>query len=448
MKIAPARQPLGQAFGSLRSSTFRWWFASQVLSASGSMTQGVAQAWLVLKLTGSGLDLGLLGACYMVPVLVGGPWAGTLVDRVDRRRLLIATQSLFLAAAGVVTALTWTGAVRVWMLFVVAAVTGAVSAPDGAARQVYVLDLVGGRELAGAVSLNEVVLNVSRVVGPAVGGVFLATLGIPVCYLANGISYLPPLLVLLIVHRRLAAGRRDVAPAGRPAGAGATSGGGGGRRGGVRSGLRYVWRSPLLRTSVLMAAAAGMLFNLGVALPLLATRVFHLGGGGYGLMMAAFGVGGIGGALLAAVVRGRPDGREVRLLAILTGLAILGTALAPGIGPAVAGMVVTGCLSIWFIARANTLVQLRADPAMRGRVMGIWTMALPGAMVLTGPATGMVAGTLGARAGFGMAGVALLLATGAGWQALAEGAPSAIRMHRRGRARRAPALPAPEACDS
>ena len=269
------------------------------------MTQGVAQAWLVLKLTGSGLDLGLLGACYMLPVLAGGPWAGTLVDRFDRRRLLIATQSLFIVAAALMTALTSTGAVRVWMLFVVAFVTGAVSAPDGAARQVYVLDLVGGSRLAGAISLNEVVLNVSRVVGPAVGGVFLATLGIPVCYLANGVSYIPPLLVLLIVHRQAAMLRRDRTGASRSLPAAPTQLTRRTARGGVRAGLAYVWRTPLLRTAILMAAASGMLFNLGVALPLLATRVFALGGGGYGLMMAAFGLGGVVGALLAAVVRER-----------------------------------------------------------------------------------------------------------------------------------------------
>jgi MFS family permease len=157
-------------------------------------------------------------------------------------------------------------------------------------------------------------------------------------------------------------------------------------------------------------------------------------------MMAAFGLGGILGALLAAVVRGRPDGREVRLLATLTGLAILGSALAPGVGLALAGLVVTGCLSIWFIARANTLVQLHSDPAMRGRVMGIWTMALPGAMLVTGPATGLVAQTLGARVGFGLAGAALLMATGIGWRALAERAPSPAPA-----TRRSPARPAHEA---
>lgn len=432
MITPPAPPPLGRAFGSLQAPAFRWWFASQVLSASGSMTQGVAQAWLVLKLTGSGLDLGLLGSCTMLPVLVGGPWAGALADRIDRRRLLIATQSIFIVLAGLLAALTWSGAVRVWMLFVIAFVTGAVSAPDAAARQVYVLDLVGGRELASAISLNEVVLNVSRVVGPAMGGIFLATLGIPVCYAANAISYLPPLLVLLVLHRKgkLPAasqagkiGVPDVTP--EPASVSSAAAGRSRRpRGQVRAGLRYVWRTPVLRYTVLMAAASGMLFNLGVALPLLATRVFHLGGGGYGLMMAVFGLGGVAGAFLAASARGQPGGREVRLLGALTGVAVLATAAAPDAGLVFAGLVVTGCLSIWFIARANTLAQLRADPAMRGRVMGIWTMALPGTSLVTGPTIGLVGETAGARAGFGLAGIALLVTAGVGWRALADDGPS------------------------
>ena len=398
--------PLGPAFGSLRTPAFRWWFASQVLSASGTMTQAVAQSWLLLKLTGSGLDLGILGSCYMLPILVGGPWAGALVDRVDRRRLLIATQSLFIVAASALAVLTWTGTIQVWMLFVMALLTGAVSAPDGAARQVYVLDLVGGRRLVSAVSLNEVVINVSRVVGPAIGGLLLATLGIPVCYVANALSYVPPLMVLLLhpAHRALVGARRRVAA----------------RRGAIRDGLRYVWNTPVLRATVLMAAASGMLFNLGVALPLLATRVFHLDAGGYGLMMAAFGLGGVAGALLAASGQARPEGRAVRVLCVLTGLSILATAVAPDVAMAFAGLLVTGCLSIWFIARANTLAQLRADPSMRGRVMGIWSMALPGAQPLTSPGVGYAAEAAGARAGFGLAGVALLLTAAAGWRALGE----------------------------
>jgi len=397
---------LAPALGSLRAPAFRWWFLSQVLSASGTMTQGVAQSWLVLRLTGSGLDLGILGSCYMLPVLLGGPWAGALVDRVDRRRLLAVTQVLFILLAGALALLTFTGAIRVWMLFVLAFATGAVSAPDGAARQVYVLDLVGGERLASAVSLNEVVLNVSRVLGPATGGIFLATLGVPFCFVANAVSYLPPLAVLIAQRRRVSQGAAVRRAPGGP--------------GAVRAGLRYAWHTPALRYCLLMAAASGMLFNLGVGLPLLATRTYHLGGGGYGLMMATFGVGGVAGALLAASGRGMPSGRSVRLLALLTGVSILATAAAPLAGLAFTGLGITGALSIWFIARANTLAQLRAAPSMRGRVMGIWVMALPGAQPITSPVVGFTAEAAGPRAGFGLAGVALLAVAAAGWRSLAD----------------------------
>lgn len=406
MIIRHVRSRLAPALGSPRAPAFRWWFLSQVLSASGTMTQGVAQSWLVLRLTGSGLDLGILGSCYMLPVLLGGPWAGALVDRVDRRRLLAVTQVLFILLAGALAVLTFTGAIRVWMLFVLAFATGAVSAPDGAARQVYVLDLVGGERLASAVSLNEVVLNVSRVLGPATGGIFLATLGVPFCFVANAVSYLPPLAVLIAQRRRVSQGAAVRRAPGGP--------------GAVRAGLRYAWHTPALRYCLLMAAASGMLFNLGVGLPLLATRTYHLGGGGYGLMMATFGVGGVAGALLAASGRGMPSGRSVRLLALLTGVSILATAAAPLAGLAFTGLGITGALSIWFIARANTLAQLRASPSMRGRVMGIWVMALPGAQPITSPVVGFTAEAAGPRAGFGLAGVALLVVAAAGWRALAD----------------------------
>jgi len=401
------RSRLSPALGSLRTPSFRWWFLSQVFSASGTMTQGVAQSWLVLRLTGSGLELGILGSCYMLPVLFGGPWAGALVDRVDRRRLLAVTQLLFILLAAALAALTFTGTVRVWMLFALAFATGAVSAPDGAARQVYVLDLVGRERLASAVSLNEVVINVSRVLGPATGGIFLATLGVPFCFVANAVSYLPPLAVLLAQRRR---GSRSAAPI-RPGPPG---------RGAVRAGLRYAWSTPALRYCLLMAAASGMLFNLGVGLPLLATRTFALGGGGYGLMMATFGAGGVAGALLAASGRGMPSGGSVRRLALLTGVAILATAVAPAAGLAFAALGVTGALSIWFIARANTLAQLRAVPSMRGRVMGVWVMALPGAQPITSPVVGFTAEAAGPRAGFGLAGAVLLVVVAAGWRSLAD----------------------------
>jgi len=164
---ALSRRPsFRQTFGSLTVRPFRHWFASQLVSASGTMTQSVALSWLVLKITGSGVDLGLLTTCTFLPMLVSGPWSGNLVDRSNRRRLLIVTQSLFIALSTLLAIMIALGAVRVWMLFLIALASGIVGAPDAAARQVYAVDLVGTDHLSSAISLNEVVINVSRVLGP------------------------------------------------------------------------------------------------------------------------------------------------------------------------------------------------------------------------------------------------------------------------------------------
>ena len=396
---------LSHAIGALRIPAYRWWFVSQILSASGAMTQAVAQSWLVLQLTGRAVDLGLLAALAWGPVLLLGAWAGAWVDRLDRRRLLLVTQTLFVLLGLVQAGLTATGVVRVWMVLAVAAATGIVSAFDGPARQVYVLELVGTGRVASAVSLYEVGLNASRVLGPAVGGAMLATVGTTACFLVNAACYLPPLAVIAGF-----APRPGAAPPPHERRAGA-----------VREGLRYVWRVPPIRACVLIAAAGGVLFNLGVAVPLLATRVFHLGGGGYGALMAAFGVGAIPGALLAAAGSAWPTGRRVRALTVGAGAAVVLTALAPDAATGFAGIALSGFLSIWLIALANTLVQLRADPALRGRVMGAWTMALPGTIPFTALLNAATAQVLGARAGFALAGVVLLLTAAATWRALDEG---------------------------
>jgi MFS family permease len=368
------------------------------------MTQGVAISWLLLRLTGNGVDLGLLTACTFLPSLLLGPYAGALVDRMDRRKLLIITQALLLLLAAATTAIIGAGVVRPWMLFVISALTGTVAAPDATARQVYVIDLVGTERVASAVSLYEVIINVSRVAGPALGGLLLATVGATACCGVNAASYGAPLLVL-ILHKPAFHGERTV-------------------RGGqvcadLRAGLRYVRRHRPVLVCLFLAAASGMLFSLGVSLPVFATRVFHLGGGGYGLMMAVFGVGALPGALLASAGPSHPTGRRVGGLALATAAAVLGTALAPAAWVAFAGLAVVGCVSIWFIAAANTFVQLAADPGMRGRMMGLWTMALPGCNPVTGPCAGWVTQYVGAREGFGLSGLTLAVVASVGWRALA-----------------------------
>jgi MFS family permease len=396
---------LGEAGLALRVPSYRAWFLSQVVSTSGVFTQAVGVAWLVLELGGNAIDLALVSAATFAPVFFGGVWAGSLADRVDRRRLLLTTQSLFLLVALCLFVVSATGAAQLWILFALSFAAGCVLAIDGPARQVYPLDLVGTERAASAVGLYEVVQNASRVFGPALGGLLIAVLGVSACFAAGAVSFLFPIAALLLYQ-----------PASRP-----VPDPSGSERGRVRVGLHYVRRSPAIRATMLMAIASGMVFNAGVTLPLLATRVFHLGPSGFGAMFAIFGVGAVGGALLAAGGGSWPTGRRVRLLALLTGVDIVLTGFAPDAALAFAGLALAGLLSIWFVALANTLVQVRTAPALRGRVMGIWTMALPGMNPVTGLLAGATALALGPRAGFALGGVVLALTAVLGWDALSDG---------------------------
>jgi MFS family permease len=250
----------------------------------------------------------------------------------------------------------------------------------------------------------EVIVNAARVVGPAVGGVLIATVGVTACFAANAASFVPTLLVLL----RLQPTRR-LEPPGRLRALTA-----------VREGLGYVRRRPAIAALLAMAVASTFLFNPGVALPLLATQVFGLGSIGYGALVAAFGLGAIPGALAAARTVGEPNGRRIRLLCLLTGGIVIATALAPSAWLAYAGMAVCGFVSIWFIALANTLVQLRSEARVRGRVMGLWTMALPGMSPVTALVAGGITQGIGARVGWAVGGASLAGAAVAGWRALGE----------------------------
>lgn len=209
-------------------------------------------SWFLLRLTGNSVDLGLMATFTFLPVLLLSPHAGSLVDRVSRRKLLIVTQLAFCLLAGAAAAVIAAGVARPWMIFLITLLNGIVFAPDSTARQVYVVDLVGTERLASAVGLYEIILNTSRVAGPALGGVLLATAGVAACCAANAASYLIPLLVLL---RQKPARTASVTPG--------TAGGQGRPSASLRSGIRYAWRHGPIRVCVGLAAASGLLFNIG-----------------------------------------------------------------------------------------------------------------------------------------------------------------------------------------
>jgi MFS family permease len=388
------------AFSPLRSRQYRRWFLSQILASSGTSTQAAGQGWLIIQLHGDGLALAAATGALFLPSLLFSPHFGALADRHDRRTILIITQCAMAALAGTTAALTATGIVTTGLLVVMAFAMGIAFAMDAPARQVYVMGLVGGENVASAISLNEVVLNASRAIGPAFGGVVISLTSVWCCFLFNAVSFLPTLAVLVLQRPAVPAPPRRA------------------DRARVREGLRYALSSPLIRACLLMAVTSGSVISVGVFVPLLATRVLHVGGAEYGVMLGAFGFGAVPGAMCAAASGPRPTGPEVRRLALTMGLVVVACASAPDFPLVLAGLAAVGATSIWFIARANALVLLSAEPHMRGRVVGVWSIALPGMNPVTGLIFGASADAWGPRIAYTGVGVVAALVAVAGWHAL------------------------------
>ena len=379
MAVLPA--VAGRTFRSLRVYNYRLFFAAQIVSMSGTWMQSVAQAWLVLEITGSSLDLGITVGLLFGPVLVIGPWAGALADRVDKRRLLLYTQSAAAVLALILGVLTATDVVTVWMIWLLAALTGTATALDMPSRQSFVYEMVGPDDLANAIGLNAVIINSSRIIGPAIGGVLIAGVGVAPCFFFNAASFVAVIVALLLMR---SGELHPSAPVPRQPGL-------------VRAGLRYVWRTPALRVPlVMMAVVSTLAYNFSVVLPLLAKYAYGRGGGAYGALSAAMGVGALAGALLMAS-RAKPSRRLLVGSTFIFGVATLALAVAPDYLYALVIMVPLGGAGVLFISTTNSLLQLNALSHMRGRVMALWSVVFLGSTPIGGPLTGALARGFGVR---------------------------------------------------
>jgi predicted MFS family arabinose efflux permease len=392
-------------FRSLRRRNYRLYFAGQIVSVSGTWMQSLAQAWLVLELTGSGVSLGVTAALQFLPMLVAGSWGGLVADRFDKRRLLLGTQvaaATLALALGLITAF---GAAALWNVYLLAFLLGCVTVVDNPARQTFVLEMVGPDDLPNAVGLNSVVMNASRAVGPALGGVLIGTLGVTVCFFVNAASYAAVVAALLAMDTGQLRRRPGVAR----------------EPGQLRAGYRYVWAHRALRAQLLMMALIGTLaFNFHVVLPLLATRTFGLGAGGYGGLTSALGVGAVVGGLAAASRRTQSARRLVGLAAMF-GVALVLAAVAPTLPLAVVALVVTGAAAFAYVATANTALQLTAAADMRGRVMALYAIAFLGSTPIGSPIVGWVAERFGPRAALLLGAAAVLGAAALGAYGLLAG---------------------------
>jgi MFS family permease len=381
------------AFRALHSKPFRLYFAGQVASASGTFVQQTALGWLVLRLTGSAADLGLVLAAGGVPALLFGPWGGTVADRVNLRRLIIGTQSAYGALAGLLWALAATGKASVSAIIAISVAGGVVQIVDSPARQAFVGSLVTPQDLSSAVSLNGVVMNSARVVGPALAGVLIVTIGTTPCFAVNALSYLAVIAALVVLRPLLTTGRRR-AP------------------GGVRAGLRYAASRQQLWLPLVMMALVGLLaFNFPVILPVLASRTFHGGGGVYGLLTTVLSVGSVAGSLGVGLIR-HPRRRYLMTAALAFGIFLAATAGAPDIAIACLTLLATGAAAFSFVTLCSTTLQLHSSADYRGRIMALWVYVYLGTSPVGSIITGAIISAAGARVAL-LAGAAACLAAAA-----------------------------------
>jgi MFS family permease len=392
--VTPVRVTFHRTFHSLgHSANFRRFFIGQAVSVTGTWMQMVAAAWLVLQLTGSGVALGIDTALAFGPILLLGPLGGSLADRYDKRRILIATQITFGALALGLWGIVATGVVQLWMVYALSFLQGVTTSIDMPARQSFFAEMVGDRDLPNAVSLNSAVMTGTRIVGPALAGALIAGVGLPWCFFLNACSYLAVIVALVSMHTD------ELRPQRAPREAGA-----------IREGLRYAWRTGDLRRPLLLMTVLFLFsFNYSVLMPLFAKRTFGGDAGTLALLFSVAGVGSLAGALVMAS-RPRPGERRLALAAVGVGVVTTLVAFAPSLDVAVVSMLPLGVASIVFFVTANSTLQLTSRPDMRGRVMALYGIVFLGTTPFGAPMAGWVGEHLGPRVAFAGGGVIALAA--------------------------------------
>jgi MFS family permease len=403
---------LRRSFSALQIPNYRRYFAGQIVSLSGNWMQTVAEMWLILELTDSGIAVGATAALQFLPMLLLGVWGGVLADRWPKRRLLIATQATMAVPALGLWALTASGAVEPWMVFALVLARGMVTAVDHPTRQAFVIEMVGSDRIVNAVGLNSVLIHSARIFGPAGAGLLIATVGIAPCFLLNAATFAAMIVALRAMDPRLLAQpakpERD--------------------QGGVGAAVRYLRGEPRLLIPLAMMALVGTLaFNFQVLLPLLGRFAFEGGALAYTALAIAMALGSILGAL-ATGARGRVSERQLVASCAAFGTCALLAAAAPSLALAMAALVPLGAVSVSFAAGVNSTLQLGASAAMRGRVMAIYSVVFIGSTPIGGPIVGGLAELAGPRAGLVLAAVAALAAATGGWHAFSRsrGRPASL----------------------
>ncbi|WP_322800413.1 MFS transporter [Thermoflexus sp.] len=399
-------------FRALRHWNYRLYFIGQLISLSGTWMQTIAQNWLVYRLSGSPVSLGVMNGLSVLPLLPLALFGGSLADRFPRRWLIVITQSLMMGQAFLLAWLTWSGWIQVWHVWVMAMLLAAFQMLDVPARQAFVVEMVGEEDLGNAIALNSSLFNFARIIGPSLAGLVVATLGEAMAFFLNGLSFLAVIAGLLAMRLPASTARRRLS----------------GASGDPLAGLARIRSDVILQGLVSMVGVSAFLsMPYTTLLPVFARTSLRdsaapvvgalcraaaesrLGGAllscvqpeavAYGLMMGAVGVGAVAGALLAAAYG--DAGQRGRMLTwgnLGFPMALLGFSLSRSFFIALGFLVLTGIAFVWQNALANTLIQTHVEDSVRGRVMGVYTLSFQAMMRLGGLQAGLMAGRLGAPA--------------------------------------------------
>jgi MFS family permease len=392
------RQYSRETFSSLYVRNYRLYYIGQIISTSGTFMQSVAQAWLVLKLTNSGTALGVATALQYIPILFLGPYGGVIADRFPKRKILYLTQSISGVLALILGALVATSLVKVWMVYILAFCLGLVNAFDNPTRQTFYIELVGPDNLRNAVTLYSTLVNLARIIGPALAAALIAIFGLAPCFILNGVSYLAVVIMLVMMRANELLTTPPVPVS----------------KGQLREGFKYVISTPVLGSMLLVMAIIGTLtYEFQVSLPLIAQFTFKGNASSYALLTASMGFGAAFGGILFAGRKGIQPYKVVTA-SLLFGLAVLAAAFMPSLLLTGLALVFVGLCSINFSSLGNSVLQLESSPQMRGRVMSFWSVAFLGSTTIGGPIVGWFAEVAGARWGLALGGLAALIAAALG----------------------------------
>jgi len=390
----PPPNAIAHTFSSLRHRNFRLYFIGQMVSNTGNWLTIVATTLLVLKITGSGLRLGVLSVCQYGPLMILSPYAGALADRFSKRRLLIVTQTLEMAQSVGLAILAFLPHPPLAALYGLALAGGTFLAFDNPLRRSFVTEMVAPEDLPNAIVLYMTIVNGSRIFGPAIAGLLITSVGYGWCFAADAASYIAVLVCLFLMRENeLHRAERRVE-----------------LKGAVRAGLRYVFETPALWISFMMLAILGTFsYNFNVTLPIFVTRVLHASERTYTLLYSTVSIGAVVCSLLIA--QRRLTGlRHAILGAVLLGITLLLLAAVSSVAAAVPIVFVFGGAGILYMTATTAIAQIEAKREMHGRVLALQTVLIGGPLAVGGPILGWLADTFGGRAPMMLGGVAALVA--------------------------------------